>query len=75
MIQAIIFIKTVLKYYAPLLGAVGQLNIYWYNAPSNSSDISFQDLFVRNSAPPGAQESGLYMVQNGDCESVFCNIK
>jgi hypothetical protein len=44
MIQAIIFIKTVLKYYAPLRSC----RAVEYNAPTNSSDISFRDLFVRN---------------------------
>jgi hypothetical protein len=44
MIQAIIFIKTVLKYYAPILSC----RAVEYNAPTNSSDISFRDLFVHN---------------------------
>jgi hypothetical protein len=44
MIQAIIFIKTVLKYYAPILSC----RAIEYNAPTNSSDISFRDLLVRN---------------------------
>jgi hypothetical protein len=44
MIQAIIFINTVLKYYAPILSC----RAVEYNVPTNSSDISFRDLFVRN---------------------------
>jgi hypothetical protein len=37
LIQAIIFIKNVLQYYAPLLSCLAGE----HNAPTNSSDISF----------------------------------